>query len=161
MLYVIALDLWKQSDMRVKVDTQTPEVRYNKLFERGLSNNKELIEKKTPEEKATAFKSYKKRDDLVNSIIGESKDDVEFLENDFDFHSLKEKVDSLYQLAVSRNNAKQNKSSEQTNDEQSKLNKQNIGKIATEEAVLKEMEYADEVYRNAEHSLELTQEAQK
>lgn len=45
--------------------------------------------------------------------------------------------------------------------EQSKLNKQNIGKIATEEAVLKEMEYADEVYRNAEHSLELTQEAQK
>lgn len=111
-----ALDLWKQSDMRVKVDTQTPEVRYNKLFERGLSNNKELIEKKTPEEKATAFKSYKKRDDLVNSIIGESKDDVEFLENDFDFHSLKEKVDSLYQLAVSRNNAKQNKSSEQTNE---------------------------------------------
>lgn len=156
-----ALNLWKQSDMRVKVDTQTPEIRYNKLFERGLGNNKELIEQKTPEKKVTAFKSYKKRDDFVNAIIGEFNDDVEFLENDFDFQSLEEKVDSLYQLAVSRNKAKQNESSEQANNQPPKLNKQNVGKIAREEAVLKEIKHADEVYQEAEHSLELTPEAEK
>ena len=149
--------------MRVKVDTQTPEIRYQKLFERGLNNDKTLIDQKTTAEKAAAFSTYKKRDDFVNAIIGENTEDAIFLENNFDFQSLQQKIDYLYQLAVSRNNNKTNQILEDAPqiEEQPKLNKTNIGKIAREEDVVKEISYTDEIYKKAEQSLELNQETMR
>lgn len=103
-----ALDIWKQSDMRVKVDTSTPDERYNKLFERGLGNRKDLLQEKTEEERKKAFSAYKKRDDFVDAIIGNAKDDAFLLENNFDYDTLQNRVNILNELAMLKNKFKSN-----------------------------------------------------
>lgn len=90
-----ALDIWKQCDSRVKVDSPTQEERYEKLLERSFSGRRDIIANLTDIEKLKRYSSFKKRDDFVDTINGITTDVDIVLENNYDSETLEKRINEL------------------------------------------------------------------